>query len=107
MVPKSSLTQLYSTLIGFTLHSARTRSTPPLIRVTFRLAVYRPSLRLGDKPLEAHDQSYFFPTERLRSQSLCNILSDERMGLSLKVKLKVTLRLAVYRQIICLGARPP
>jgi hypothetical protein len=34
------------------------------------------------KPFEDHDQS-FFSTEPLRSQSSCNILSDEKMGLSL------------------------
>jgi hypothetical protein len=50
-------------------------------RVTLRLAVYRPSVRLGDKPLETHDQYSCFPTEHLRLQSLCNILSDERLGL--------------------------
>jgi hypothetical protein len=27
-----------------------------VVRVTLRLAVYRQSLRLGDKPLETHDQ---------------------------------------------------
>jgi hypothetical protein len=50
-------------------------------KVTSRLAVYRQSLRLGAKPLET--QEFFFSTEPLRSQSLCNILSDEKMGLSL------------------------
>jgi hypothetical protein len=29
------------------------------VRVTLRLAVYRQSVRLGDKPLEAHDQHFF------------------------------------------------
>jgi hypothetical protein len=29
------------------------------VRVTLRLAVYRPSVRLGAKPLEAHDQRFF------------------------------------------------
>jgi hypothetical protein len=28
-------------------------------RITLRLAVYRKSIRLGDKPLEAHDQRFF------------------------------------------------
>jgi hypothetical protein len=35
------------------------------VRVTLRLAVYRPSFRLSDKPLETHDQSFYFPTENL------------------------------------------
>jgi hypothetical protein len=30
------------------------------IRVNLRLAVYRQSVRLGDKPLETHDQYCFF-----------------------------------------------
>jgi hypothetical protein len=30
------------------------------VRVTLRLAVYRQSVRLGDKPLETHDQRLFF-----------------------------------------------
>jgi hypothetical protein len=36
------------------------------VRVTLRLAVYRQSVRLGDKPLETHDQKFYFPTEHLR-----------------------------------------
>jgi hypothetical protein len=51
--------------------------------VTSRLAVYRQSVRLDDKPLETHD--LHFLTEHLLSQSLCNILSDERMGLSITI----------------------
>jgi hypothetical protein len=51
------------------------------VRVTLRLAVYRQSVRLGDKPLETHDTVVFSPTEHLRLWSLCNILSDECMGL--------------------------
>jgi hypothetical protein len=54
------------------------------VRVTLRLAVYRQSVRLGDKPLETHDK-YFFSTEHLGLQSLCNILSDMRMGLSFTI----------------------
>jgi hypothetical protein len=38
------------------------------IRVILRLAVYRQSVRLGAKPLEAHGQRfYFFETETLWS----------------------------------------
>jgi hypothetical protein len=54
------------------------------IRVTLRLAVYRQSVHLGAKPLEAHDL-YFFPTEHLRLYSLRNILSNERMGRSFTI----------------------
>jgi hypothetical protein len=53
------------------------------IRTTLRLAVYRCSVRLAVKHLEDHDQTFFSPNEHLRSYSLCNILSDEKMGLSL------------------------
>jgi hypothetical protein len=52
------------------------------VKVTLRLAVYRQSVRIGDKPLETHDQ-IIFSTELLRQYSLCSILSDEKMGLSL------------------------
>jgi hypothetical protein len=38
-----------------------------LVTVTLRLAVYCQSVRLGDKPLENHDQNFYFPTEHLRS----------------------------------------
>jgi hypothetical protein len=47
------------------------------VTVTLRLAVYRQSVRLGAKPLEPHDQRFFFSPEPLRSYSLCNIISDE------------------------------
>jgi hypothetical protein len=30
------------------------------VRVTLRLAVYRQSVRLGDKPLETHDSNFIF-----------------------------------------------
>jgi hypothetical protein len=47
------------------------------VRVTLRLAVYRQSVRLGDKHFEAHDQNVYFPNEHLQLESLCNILCDE------------------------------
>jgi hypothetical protein len=47
-----------------------------------RLADYRQLVRLDAKPLETHGQNFFFTIEHRRSQSLCNILSYERMGLS-------------------------
>jgi hypothetical protein len=68
----------HSTVLNST---ARTNWTVK-VRVTLRLAVYRQSVLLRDKPLETHDNT-FFATEPLRSESLCNILSDDRMGLSL------------------------
>jgi hypothetical protein len=43
------------------------------VRATWRLLVYRQSVRLGVKPLETHDQYFFFSTEHLRLKSLCNI----------------------------------
>jgi hypothetical protein len=55
------------------------------VRITLRLAVYRKSVRLGDKSLETHDQYFCFPTEHLRFDSLCNMLSDERVGLSFTI----------------------
>jgi hypothetical protein len=48
------------------------------VKVTLRLTVYRQTVRLGDKPLDTHDQRLFFLTEHL-----CNILYDERLDLSL------------------------
>jgi hypothetical protein len=36
------------------------------VRVILRLAVYRLSVCLGEKPLETHDQNLYFPTEHLR-----------------------------------------
>jgi hypothetical protein len=54
-------------------------------RVTLRLAFYRQSFRLNVNPLRLTTIAVFvsFPTEPLRSSSLCIILSDENMGLSL------------------------
>jgi hypothetical protein len=56
------------------------------VKVTLQLAVHLQSVQLGAKHLEAYYQS-FFSIEPLRSWSLCNILSDERMGLSLMNRL--------------------
>jgi hypothetical protein len=36
------------------------------VRAALQLAVYRQSVRLGTKPLETHDQEFYFPTEQLR-----------------------------------------
>jgi hypothetical protein len=35
------------------------------VKVTLRLAVYHQSVHLGVKPLETHDQTFFFSTELL------------------------------------------
>jgi hypothetical protein len=51
------------------------------VRVTLRLSVYHRSVRIDVTPLEIHDQ--YILNEHLRLWSLCNILSEERMGLSL------------------------
>jgi hypothetical protein len=82
-MPTISLPSLLSHL---RLPSQETPSFLTLVRVrlTLRLAPYRQSVHLGDKPLKAHDQ-YFFPTEHLLLQSFCNILSDERMVLSFTI----------------------
>jgi hypothetical protein len=37
------------------------------------------------QPLEIHDQNLYFITKHLRFWSLCNILSDERIGLSFTI----------------------
>jgi hypothetical protein len=55
------------------------------VRVNLRLAVYRQSVRLGAEPFETYGQNFFFSTEHLWSQSLYDILSDERMGLSFTI----------------------
>jgi hypothetical protein len=55
------------------------------VRVILRLAVYRQSVRLGDKPLETNDTVISFFNWTLAVHSLCNILSDERMGLSFTI----------------------
>jgi hypothetical protein len=67
-------------------------------------AVYRQSVRLGAKPLETHYQKFYFvlfiyvfifATEPLRSLSLCNIFSDERMGLFVMNMLRLCQELRV------------
>jgi hypothetical protein len=49
------------------------------------MAVYRQSVRLSDKPIESHNKNVYFSTEHLRLQSLCNILSYEKMSLSFTI----------------------
>jgi hypothetical protein len=55
------------------------------VRVTLRLAVYRQSVHLGDKPLETHDQNFYFPTERLRLYPYVTSSLPKRMSLSFTV----------------------
>jgi hypothetical protein len=49
-------------------------------RFTLRLAVYSQPVRLGFKTLETQDQ-YFFSTEQLQLESVCNICLTRRWGL--------------------------
>jgi hypothetical protein len=41
-------------------HSTTVCKVKIKVRVTLRLAVYRQSVRLGVRPLETHEQRYFF-----------------------------------------------
>jgi hypothetical protein len=98
-------------------------------RVTLRLAVYRQSVRLGAEPLEPHGQilrSQIPDSPKLEGQvpvyiSLKNrvaqlypqalgsllVASYYSQGYSTqRVRDRVTLRLAVYRQSVRLGAEP-
>jgi hypothetical protein len=43
--------------ISFSLFATATQEVK--VKVTLRLAVYRQSIRLGVKPLETHDQTFF------------------------------------------------
>jgi hypothetical protein len=47
-------------------HGVLTLLSQSRVRVTLRLTVYCRSIRLGDKPLETHDQQFYFSTEYLR-----------------------------------------
>jgi hypothetical protein len=71
--------QLKNTDSGLQFACSCVLGTPVTVRVTLGLAVYRQSVRLGDKPLETHEQQFFFPNEHVRLQPSCNILSTERM----------------------------
>jgi hypothetical protein len=42
------------------MHTLDEHETVVKVKVTLRLAVYRQSVRLGAKPLEDQDQSFFF-----------------------------------------------
>jgi hypothetical protein len=69
----------------------------PRVRVTLRVAIYDQSVCLGAEPFETHGQNFCFSFEHLRSQFLCNILSDERMGLSFTIA--AGLRQRSYSQV--------
>jgi hypothetical protein len=73
--------RIFTSVFLATLISGLRNSLPLRARVTLGLAVYRQSVRLGAEPLETHGQC-FLSIEHLRSQSLHNVFSDERMGLS-------------------------
>jgi hypothetical protein len=53
------------------------------VKVTLRLAAYRQSVRLGVKPLKTHDQTLFFNWTFAVIVLMYNILSDQKVGLSL------------------------
>jgi hypothetical protein len=55
------------------------------VRVTLRLAIYRQSVRLGDKPLKTHDQHFFqlnacghspYETSSLMRRQVCRLQSQ-------------------------------
>jgi hypothetical protein len=71
-----------------------------IVTFTLRLAVYRQSVCLGAKDLEAQGQRLFFVTEPLWSS---NILSDMSNG---SVEVEVKLRPTVSRTVF-LGVRRP
>jgi hypothetical protein len=52
------------------------------VRFASRLAIYRQSVIFAKSPLRLTAQQFYFTTKHFRLWSLCNILSDERMGLS-------------------------
>jgi hypothetical protein len=58
--PGNRAAQLYPQALGPLFVTSYVSSCLPVrVRVTVRLTVYRQSVRLGDKPLEDHDQSFF------------------------------------------------
>jgi hypothetical protein len=61
------------------------------VTITLRLAVYRQSVRFGAKPLETHDQIFFFNPCVLSPYVTS---SDEKMGLSLMLRLLSSVRIA-------------
>jgi hypothetical protein len=50
----------YKRGLDFGLHLLHILKVKVKVKVTLRLAVYRQSVRLGVKPLETHDQIFFF-----------------------------------------------
>jgi hypothetical protein len=60
------------------------------VGVNLRLTVYRQTVRLGAMPFESQDQRFLFlANEPLRSKSLYNVLSNEKMDLSLINRLRL------------------
>jgi hypothetical protein len=68
-------------------------------RVTLRLAVYCQSVRLDDKPLETHDQNFYFSSEHLRFSPLWRE-DGSVLARRVRVRARVTLPMAVYRQSV-------
>jgi hypothetical protein len=84
--PLVNTQQLNTELLNWLLSALTTdllNDGTELSNQVFRLAVYRQSVRLGAKPLETHDQRFFFPQLNSCGHSPYVILSDEKMGLSL------------------------
>jgi hypothetical protein len=84
MFPRLDTVSIFSwNLLGSIDRASPSLWTPAVrVRVTLRLAVYHQSVHLGNKPLrDSQPVHLFFPTEHLQSKSLCDILSDERIGL--------------------------
>jgi hypothetical protein len=54
-----NLSQVLLKSVQLTTSETETESETDRVRVTLRLAVYHQSVRLADKPLEVHEQSFF------------------------------------------------
>jgi hypothetical protein len=71
--------ELFSS-VNITCGTTLSLQCPVRDRVILQLVVYHQSVDLGTMLLQTNNQRVFFATEPMQSQSLCNILCDERMG---------------------------
>jgi hypothetical protein len=77
------------------------------VKVTLRLEVYHQSVRLGVKPLESHDQTFFQLNLCGNSPYVTSSLTKRWAStLRVKIRVRVTLRLVVYTQSVLLGDKP-